>query len=224
ATSNSAIFDLDEEHPASVTIVDGINTNSITVNFSDEAGSGIINVNGLNSCGKGQVSPNLQIIVNPVPKAPVIELKDNSIISSAASGNQWYYNDKELAGETSGKVVPEKAGSYYSIVTEAGCSSSRSNIAEFEVANTIDETRVGIYPVPSTGNFTVKIDPRTESEEMIDVQVYNSLGNKVFEKPNVIIFGKTLIPFELENLPAGKYYIRFISKKGQVIKTLILSR
>jgi hypothetical protein len=52
--------------PTGAIIVTGINTNSITVNFSSTAISGNITVYGTNACGNGNVSLNYILIVGLV--------------------------------------------------------------------------------------------------------------------------------------------------------------
>jgi hypothetical protein len=56
--------------PSGTTIQSGNWTNSITVNFSTNAYSGVISVLGNNTCGNGVPSPNLYLTVNPLPATP----------------------------------------------------------------------------------------------------------------------------------------------------------
>lgn len=66
--------------PAGATIVSGANTNSITVDFADDAYSGSITVQGSKSCGTGAVSPALQVIVTkPVTAKKALESGDIGI-------------------------------------------------------------------------------------------------------------------------------------------------
>lgn len=55
--------------PAGAMIASGLNTNSITVNFSSNASSGNIYVKGTNTCGTGNSSPAYVVTVNPLPSA-----------------------------------------------------------------------------------------------------------------------------------------------------------
>ena len=66
--------------PAGASIVGGMNTNSITVDFSGSASSGTIIVTPVNSCGNGPASPPFQLIVESVVTASVS-------ISAAPSGS-----------------------------------------------------------------------------------------------------------------------------------------
>ncbi|MGL5892036.1 MAG: FG-GAP-like repeat-containing protein, partial [Bacteroidia bacterium] len=56
--------------PPGATIISGNNTNSITVDFSSSAVSGVVLVNGTNACGNGLNSDTLNLVVNPLPDAP----------------------------------------------------------------------------------------------------------------------------------------------------------
>lgn len=58
--------------PAGATIVSGANTNSIEVDFSMSAVSGIISVQTTSSCGDGPVSADFPVNVNPLPGDPGI--------------------------------------------------------------------------------------------------------------------------------------------------------
>ncbi|MBU1719035.1 MAG: PKD domain-containing protein [Bacteroidetes bacterium] len=55
--------------PTGATIISGLYTNSITVDFSQSAASGTVSVYGVSGCGDGTAS-NLSVTVNPVPAAP----------------------------------------------------------------------------------------------------------------------------------------------------------
>ncbi|MFZ4399430.1 MAG: cohesin domain-containing protein [Bacteroidales bacterium] len=56
--------------PIGATIVSGINSNSIVVNYSNTAVSGNLNVYGNNTCGNGNISPNFPITVIPLICTP----------------------------------------------------------------------------------------------------------------------------------------------------------
>jgi hypothetical protein len=58
--------------PAGAVIISGSGTNSITVDFSTNAASGNITVQGINSCSSGTVSPYYPLTVNPLPVTTLI--------------------------------------------------------------------------------------------------------------------------------------------------------
>lgn len=53
--------------PVGASIISGANTNSINVNFANNAVNGNITVMGTNSCGNGVVSSSFSVVVNPLP-------------------------------------------------------------------------------------------------------------------------------------------------------------
>ncbi|MDO9341080.1 MAG: PKD domain-containing protein [Bacteroidales bacterium] len=55
--------------PFGATIVSGLNTNSITVNYGSSATTGVVKVYGTNSCGSGGASFDYPVTVNPFPTA-----------------------------------------------------------------------------------------------------------------------------------------------------------
>lgn len=55
--------------PSGASIASGLNTRSITVDFGAGAVTGQVSVYASNSCGNGLISPNLQVVVNPLPVA-----------------------------------------------------------------------------------------------------------------------------------------------------------
>lgn len=69
--------------PVGATIASGSNTNSITVDFSLSAVSGVVTVYGTNTYGNGTVSPDYSVTVNQLP-VPVIN-GDNSVCEGTAS-------------------------------------------------------------------------------------------------------------------------------------------
>lgn len=77
--------------PPGATIISGNNTNSISVDFSPTAVSGIVTVCGLNICGNGPVS-QLPVSVNPLPIANAgtnvtIPYGTNTTLHAASGGS-----------------------------------------------------------------------------------------------------------------------------------------
>jgi hypothetical protein len=213
--------------PGGASIVGGLNTRSITVDYSSSSVSGIITVQGIKSCGVGKVSPELKVRVNAIPAPPMINITENTLNSSVNTGNQWYFNGEPLKEATNGSLTVKLNGEYYSIVTQEGCASEKSNIIDVKLSETkvmLREDDIEMYPVPNKGQFTVIIDSKANADELVDILVFNSIGNKVYEKQNVVMNGRTQILFDLGTLPAGIYHLRFISRNGQVIKTMIMNK
>ncbi len=108
--------------PAGASITSGSGTNSILVSYSASAVSGIISVNGVNSCGSGSVA-NLSVNVNVSPAPALISSADplelcpgyDALLSfTAASGvnYQWKKNSLDIPGETNASYAAIVGGTY----------------------------------------------------------------------------------------------------------------
>lgn len=130
-------------------------TNSITVNFGLSAVSGTITVRGVNNYGAGGYS-SIAVTVNPKPAKPVIIKNINTLTSSSATGNQWYNAGGMIPGGTASTYNITGSGTYYCIVTIAGCKSDTSNKinAQYTGISSIanNETWL-VYPNPAQGYF-----------------------------------------------------------------------
>jgi hypothetical protein len=71
--------------PTGATITSGENTNSITVSFSTIAESGIITVQGSNSCGNGTISADFVVTVNKLPSNAGI-INGNTLVCQGQTG------------------------------------------------------------------------------------------------------------------------------------------
>jgi hypothetical protein len=213
--------------PAGATIVGGANTNSITVDFSPGAVSGVITVYGTNTCGNGVVSPDFNVTVNPIPPTPVITLNGYILTSDAPLGNQWYFNGSPIIGATDQTydATLSGTGTYWTVVTLNGCSSDTSNNIYVLVVGTGDPSSpvsVVIYPNPSEGTFTVMIaSPKHES---CDLRIYSNLGALVFEKQDLEVNKIAREVIDIRPAPNGVYTIVLTNKESTWIRKLIINK
>lgn len=147
------------------------NTNSITVNFGANAGSGNITVRGVNNYGPGG-SASLFVTVKPVPPAPVITQNGNSLTSTAPSGNQWYNANGIINGATESTYTLTTNGTYYCIATSSGCSSPPSNTINAVITGVTDignGSSWKLYPNPVDGFFISEIERRSAIEMILNI-------------------------------------------------------
>ncbi|MEI7662297.1 MAG: T9SS type A sorting domain-containing protein [Bacteroidota bacterium] len=208
--------------PAGATIATGFGTNAITVDFALGAVSGAITVMGNNLCGNGPAS-SLSITVNPIPPTPVISANGYLLTSSAPSGNQWYFNGNTVAGATGQTLLATGAGWYATVVTLNGCASDTSNRIYIVVGiNEKSPANVSIYPVPNDGSFTIAVS--SVSAVTYRVEVYNSLGVKIFGDKTITVSGTTLVPVDLRPIPAGLYTVILKNNDNQVVSKILVNR
>jgi hypothetical protein len=213
--------------PTGAVIVNGANTNSIIVNFPVPSSSGNITVYGTDFCGNGTVSPNFALTINPVPPAPVITATLNTLFSSAATGNQWYWNGALIVGATGQTYVADQSGDYTCIVTLDGCSSALSNVVNIIITGTGEKNAagtIGVYPNPNDGQFVLEIEGTAAQETTYDLFVVNNLGVKIFELNGLKVNGNFRKNIDLRPAPNGVYTIILKNNNQNVLRKIIINK
>jgi hypothetical protein len=211
--------------PSGATIVAGENTNSIQVDFTLDAASGDITVYAENLCGAGQPSPAYAVTVNPIPETPVVTIDEFFVLtSSAAIGNQWYFNGDMIDGANGQFYQAEEEGLYWTIVTINDCASEPSNQIEviFTGLDELNGTGFSIYPIPNDGKFTATIV--TSGEKVFTLYVFNNLGIKVYEMRDIHVNGKAQQNIELANPTMGIYTIVLQGNNHSVIRKVLVTK
>ena len=212
--------------PSGAYIINGINTNTITVEFSLTAVSGNITVLGTNSCGNGTVSPNFAVTVYPIPATPIITNTGYIVSSNAPTGNQWYFEGTLIPGATAQTYDCTLSGTgyYWSIVTLNGCSSAESN-HQYVIITGVDShssSGINVYPNPNEGVFTLMIT--SPKEEKYDIRVFNNLGVPIFEKKNLDVTGTTHQIIDLSSAGSGIYTIVIWNSNSSIVKKVVVSK
>jgi hypothetical protein len=211
--------------PAGATIVGGENTNNIQVDFAIDAVSGSITVYGENLCGNGAPSPAYQVTVNPIPPTPVASVDEFFVLtSSAAAGNQWYFNGVMIDGANGQFYQAEEEGFYWTIVTLNGCTSEESNHVEVIFTGLGESSGSGfsIYPVPNDGKFTATIV--IPGEDTFSISVYNELGMRVYEMKDINVSEKAQLDVDLNNPSRGIYTVVFQGNDQTVIRKVLVTK
>jgi hypothetical protein len=170
-------------------------------------------VYGTNACGNGNYSDSLQIVVHPLPVAPVITQNFNTLLSSYPTGNQWYYNGGLIPGASGQSYIPTINGDYFVIYTDAnGCwsSSDTMNVNFVGLDETSFRAVLQLMPNPSNGSFTLT------GTELKDAEVIAADGRLI---SRITCDGCERITFSLK-LDAGVYLLRV--KTGPFVEVLRL--
>ncbi len=77
-----------------------------------------------------------------------------------------------------------------------------------------------IFPNPSDGNFKLALEG---FNEVVKVEIFNNVGNKVFEKEIISAKEQNLININLNQTSGGIYHIRLTSNKQTGAKTFIVN-
>jgi hypothetical protein len=211
--------------PPGVIITNGANTSIITVNYETGAQSGDIAVVGTNACGPGLFSPPLHIGVNPYPAAAVIsQFSADTLLSSASSGNQWYFEGQAIPGATNQYQPVNQSGHYFVLRNQSSCLSDTSNIL-YALAVGIDIIQAwdfSIYPNPGTGKITITLHGDLTGKRL-NIHLYDKLGREVFRNPEELTFGEVRKELDLGNLPNGIYTLFLKLGNNQLTHKVIIA-
>jgi len=215
---------------AGATIASGVGTNSITVDFSQAAQSGAITVAGNNLCGDGAVSPAFPVTVNTIPPTPVVSAANDTVASSAPSGNQWYFTStpggtgSAIPGATGQEYIAMQTGWYWSVVSLNGCSSDASNRVYVVVVGMAELTAgsLTVYPVPNDGKFSVRFSGITAGKATITI--FNNLGMMIHEVEAFDVRGTTEKGIDLRTVPNGVYTMMVQTRSEKFIRKIIVRK
>lgn len=218
----TAVTDYHWTVPSGAFIVNGANTNAITVDFGPAAVSGNITVYGSNSCGDGSVS-TLPVSLNPVPPAPVITLAGPVLSSNATDGNQWFFNGSLIPGATGQNYTVTAIGWYWDVVNINGCSSDTSNNIYITLPGMDEPTdqRIRIYPVPTSGIFTVSLSGRPDAD--CEIEVCDVRGISVFKKSYKPSTPETDLLIDITGASPGCYFVRIRTGQDWFVKPLLVN-
>ncbi|MFM6942778.1 MAG: T9SS type A sorting domain-containing protein [Aquirufa sp.] len=194
----------------------GLTTQSIQIS---KAGTYSVSVTN-QKCSTSLNSSTITVVVNPIPPIPSISLEANGgLTSSAAEGNQWYFNDVKIDNATQKTINPTKSGNYTVKVTTP-CASEISKPYNLVVTAT-EETILGqvqVSPNPFTNRFKVSFP--VEFGKTAQVKILDMSGNIHFKKP-AVNDGELI---DLSQLNGGNYILRLESNDNLNVKAMKINK
>ena len=178
-------------------------------------------VTGIN-IGCASIPDTITVTVAQAPNKPTITISPtgDSLISSAGSYNQWYFNGKALADSTRKVLVIKghQKGWYEVTVTNPanGCGATSDSTTSIDQVS-INNNRLSIYPNPASGTIII-----TSAINIEQVKITNVLGQTVFLSSVKYAEEKTTV--DVSALPEGMYFVTVNSGNESTTRKLILSR
>ncbi len=160
----------------------------------------------------------VQINVNPLPVKPVITMDaNNTLLSSAASGNQWYLDTTQIiAGATAQRYHPAQSGLYALQVDNNGCKSEFSDLFTFTITSMppSDSSFIHLFPNPANNLITVTFN--VSNTTSLQFQIFDLKGQTVSAQSNL----RTNQNINVSHLAKGEYIMKFSYENGQELKTI----
>lgn len=168
---------------------------------------------------------SLNLTVNPLPEIPMITQSGNTLSSSSTTGNQWWKDGVELAGENGQQFKFNETGIYsVSVTNNNGCSSQSATFnATYTGIDTYEASgiRCNVFPNPNNGIFTVELE--SGQQEPVKLELISVDGKTIASKQLDATYGKQTISFGKENLVKGVYTLRIQSKFKTLNRKLVVN-
>jgi hypothetical protein len=189
--------------------------------------SGTYQVVMTNTFGCSDTSSAQITIMRPRPTAPTILISPtrDTLFSSIATGNQWYYNGIPISGATDQSLVITANGSYFSkVVGLNGCISDTSNIVTINNIGVGDEPWFGVklYPNPTSGETWIEFNLPAVLDFGIDVTSLAGTFVRRFDFNRVHNASKFRL--DLTDVSEGVYFVHVKSGSSAYFMKLIKSR
>lgn len=145
------------------------------------------------------------IKVNPLPAKPTITRDvNNNLVSSSATGNQWFSGTSAIASATAQNYKPITDGNYTVQVTQNGCVSPTSDAYYYLVTAIINvntNESVTIYPNPVKDILIINY--KLINIHSVNAQLYNVNGIKLIDQKNV----RTGSSINMSSFATGDYIL-----------------
>jgi PKD repeat protein len=218
--------------PANAGTVNGTGVN-VTVQWTTGfLGVATLKVAGENVCGTGTYSNPLTITIY-LPEVtlapfewiclgwPAIELSggepEGGVYSGPGVTNGWF--DPAVAGVGTHTIT-------YTYEDPNGCENSATETILVDPCTGMDENQnfgeVLIFPNPNNGTFTLKLN--LISDEMVDLRIYNSLNELVFEEAGISTVKNFSRVINLNDFSGGIYYLHISGDSTAQVKKIIIQK
>ena len=210
-------------------LLNGANISGATAASYSATAGGSYSVLVTNASGCAATSATTTVVVNTLPATPTLSAAygptTTTLTSSAATGNQFYFNNVAIAGATGQTYVvngtPASLGAYTVTTTNAsGCTSAASApLVVTASRQPLAGTSLSVYPNPTRdGNIRVEL---TGYRTAADLTVLNALGQAVFTATVPVSSGSATQSVSLARLPSGVYLLRVQTTGGLDTRRII---
>lgn len=179
--------------------------------------AGSYTVKATSTAGCSSISAPFAVSVVQVA-TPTITLVNDTLVSSAATGNQWFEDFAALHGDTSRKFSPVNLDIYTVQVTQNGCKSFMSDayiyMAGTSSIKTTGNLRISLSPNPAANTARLEI---SGAKGIVRVMVTDMAGKRLWQSPGT---GNGLLTLPVQSLASGTYIVTVMD--GNMARSLKL--
>ena len=178
-------------------------------------------VTGKDSDGCSSTGTDVLTII-PAPNIPTITISvtGDSLISSAGSYNQWYFNNALLQDSTRKiLIIKGHARGWYEVtVTNPanGCTAVSDSTTSVNPLSALSD-QLSIYPNPFNTIVYIKISSAVPNVNEWSLQLTDVLGRVLFTKASLSYSND----IEVSNLPGGVYFIAIVNRNTRSVFPMV---
>jgi hypothetical protein len=162
--------------------------------------------------GPCSATDSITITVNPVPPTPAITQSGDSLVSSSATGNQWFLDGNILPNAIYQVLVPSYNGLYQVQVTDLNnCISQLSeayNVTWVGTEEILNLNHSSVFPNPTSGIITISASFFKNKD--FEISIFNTYGRNLMNIRNLQII-------DLSKFENGIYFIVIRSENSEFI-------
>ena len=235
-TSGTGLFDDDQSFtPVYTPSEDDITNGNVSLSLN------IIDVDDL------PLSDTMALSFTYIPVVPLMPTGSELVDLNSVSQSEYESNNVQYADSYLWSLYPEDAGTvsgteiigvvdwnmmfvgeaYVKVAGINDCGSGEfSDSLSITVINSVgvignqEEISVNIVPNPSSGKFTVAVSSSRQS--IFDISILNQLGKVIIESNEIDFSNISKKSFEIEDVPAGIYYVIVQNNDSRVVKKLLI--
>jgi hypothetical protein len=175
----------------------------------------------------GDCASDLTAVVATTVPTPVITQVADSLTSSIANGNQWWFNDTlALTGATLNHFKPTKSGSYKTVVADpSGCFKTSNSINVVVTALNdilVNEIKLTTSPNPSKGLVNISFEMNVKKD--LTLEIFNLLGKKVYQEEYPGFIGNYNKTLNLSAYGSDMYVLKIRHNSKTYTKKILIER
>ncbi len=167
--------------------------------------------------------PTISLVASrPLALLPGQTLTFTAIANPGGGAYQWFKNGVAISGATGAtltNLTVDDMGSYTCRYTDInGCVATSAAM----VVSGQPSDKLYVYPSPNVGKFQIRFFNATS--EAVNVNIFNSLGQRVWTKAIALGQSYSRIDVDISNLASDTYTVKVINSAGKVVGTKKFSK